>query len=166
MSSTTPNMGLTVPDVTDRVSKTIQDLGDNFNIIDNLWPVGSIYISTRSTNPAEFIGGTWTQISGRFLLGASSSYPAGQRGGSATHKITKSEMPSHNHQARWSSGNDWVGAWKSDVGDGDGWQVATTYSGGDAATDKNWVTITETGGSTPMSIMPPYVSVYIWERTA
>lgn len=44
------------------------------------WPVGSIYMSVSSTSPATLFGGTWERISERFLLGASSSYPAGGTG--------------------------------------------------------------------------------------
>lgn len=46
-----------------------------------IFPVGSIYTSINSTNPATLFGGTWEQIQGRFLLSASSSYAAGDTGG-------------------------------------------------------------------------------------
>ena len=59
------------------------------------WPVGSIYMSVSSTSPATLFGGTWERISERFLLGASSSYPAGGTGGEFTHKLTQSELPNY-----------------------------------------------------------------------
>lgn len=40
------------------------------NILD-LYPIGSIYLSVNNTNPSEYFGGTWTQVSqGRCLFGA------------------------------------------------------------------------------------------------
>lgn len=54
-------------------------------LLDLFYPVGSIYTSTKNTNPASTLGGTWTQIKDRFLLCAGDSYSAGSTGGSATH---------------------------------------------------------------------------------
>lgn len=46
--------------------------------VSNPYPVGSIYISTRSTSPASLFGGTWESIaSERVLMGVSSSHGAG-----------------------------------------------------------------------------------------
>ena len=55
------------------------------------------WASNDSTSPASFIGGTWERIEGKFIMGASSAYPVGTTGGSATHTQTVAEMPSHNH---------------------------------------------------------------------
>nr|CAI9750280.1 tail protein [uncultured phage] len=67
------------------------------NIFDLIYPVGSIYMNVNSTNPGTLFGGTWEQIQGKFLLGMSSSYPAGSQGGEARHTLTTAEMPSHGH---------------------------------------------------------------------
>ena len=62
------------------------------------YPVGSIYMSLNSTNPAELFGGTWQPLDeGRVLIGANSSYPVNSKGGEATHVLTEGEMPSHVH---------------------------------------------------------------------
>lgn len=37
------------------------------NLLDVIYPVGSVYFSSTTTSPAETIGGTWTQVSGRYL---------------------------------------------------------------------------------------------------
>lgn len=34
------------------------------NLLEVVYPVGSIYMTTLDTSPAETIGGTWTQLSG------------------------------------------------------------------------------------------------------
>ena len=56
------------------------------NIAEVIYPVGAIYISTVSTNPADLFGfGTWEQIKDVFLLSAGTTYTAGSTGGEATH---------------------------------------------------------------------------------
>ena len=67
------------------------------NIINVIYPIGSIYMSVNSTSPATLFGGTWERIQDRFLLSAGSTYSAGATGGSASHKITSAELPKHTH---------------------------------------------------------------------
>lgn len=63
------------------------------NILNIVYPVGSIYCSTTNISPASSIGGSWTQIENAALRsGDSVGYT-----GSDTHAITKQEMPVHNH---------------------------------------------------------------------
>lgn len=70
-------------------------------VIDVVFPVGSVYISTASTNPATLFGiGTWERIgSGRTLIDAGGGFTAGSTGGADTHRLTVNEMPAHNHTA-------------------------------------------------------------------
>ena len=42
-------------------STTIQENGDNISIQIN-FPIGYIYMSTSSTNPSVYFGGTWQRI--------------------------------------------------------------------------------------------------------
>ena len=144
---------------------------NNTNIFDLIYPVGSFYISAKSTNPATLFGGTWEQIQGRFLLGRSSSYPVGSMGGEATHTLTESEMPSH--KGHLSSGiaggvpmgkGNYEGYLNSNVmnaypgGNYRGWNV---YAGNEMHPASEAV-----GGGQAHNNMPPYLSVYIWKRTA
>ena len=143
---------------------------NNTNIFDLIYPVGSFYISAKSTNPAILFGGTWEQIQGRFLLGRSSSYPVGSMGGEATHTLTESEMPSHKghlssgivDNAPYEKGN-YKGFLNSNVMTaysdiGRGWNV---YAGNEMHPASEAV-----GGGQAHNNMPPYLSVYIWKRTA
>ena len=134
-----------------------QTVGSNF-ILDNVYPVGSIYMNVNSTNPGTFFGGTWEQIQGRFLLGMSSSYPAGSQGGEATHTLTVDEMPAHSH-AIYSGWGDIAGNVN------DAYRYHTW-----ASNDRGWKTGTlgtnSIGGGKSHNNMPPYLSVYIWKRTA
>ncbi len=66
-------------------------------LLDLVYPVGSIYTSTKNVSPATFLGGTWTRIKDTFLLAAGDTYAAGTTGGSSTHTLTVDEIPSHAH---------------------------------------------------------------------
>ena len=71
-------------------------------VIDVVFPVGSVYISPASTNPAELFGiGTWERIgAGRTLIDAGGSFAAGTIGGADSHTLTVNEMPAHSHSAQ------------------------------------------------------------------
>jgi trimeric autotransporter adhesin len=43
------------------------------NLMDLVYPVGAIYQSTSSTSPAEMFGGTWVQVTGKFLKASNDS---------------------------------------------------------------------------------------------
>lgn len=131
-----------------------QTLGSNY-ILDNVYPIGSIYMSVNSTNPKNLFGGTWEQIQGRFLFGMNSSYPAGSTGGEITHKLTQGEMPKHNHiiYAPNAGGPDEGAALGfPEVGSSNTWWAAACMTG-------------QTGDNEAHNNMPPYLSVYIWKRT-
>lgn len=132
-----------------------QTLGSNY-ILDNVYPVGSIYMSVNSTNPANLFGGTWEQIQGKFLFGMDSSYPAGSTGGEITHKLTIDEMPEHEHIIYYPNGGGPYGNANISYPEGSG-------------TNMTWCAemckTASTGGGAAHNNMPPYLSVYIWKRT-
>lgn len=75
------------------------------------------WASNDSTSPASFIGGTWERVEGEFIMGASSAYPVGTTGGSATHTQTTAEMPSHSHSgSTGSAGSHSHSAWTGGAG--------------------------------------------------
>ena len=55
------------------------------NLLDIIYPVGSIYITTTENSPADSIGGTWVKIEGRFLRAADSGENSTETGGSKKH---------------------------------------------------------------------------------
>lgn len=131
-----------------------QTLGSNY-ILDNVYPIGSIYMSVNSTNPENLFGGTWEQIQGRFLFGMNSSYPAGSTGGEITHKLTQGEMPKHNHiiYAPNAGGPDKGAALGfPEVSSPNTWWAAACMT-------------EQAGNNEAHNNMPPYLSVYIWKRT-
>ena len=75
------------------------------------------WASNDPTSPASFIGGTWERVEGEFIMGASSAYPVGTTGGSATHTQTTAEMPSHSHSgSTGSAGSHSHSAWTGGAG--------------------------------------------------
>ena len=61
-------------------------------------PVGSLYWTSKNENPAvTFGGGTWKQITDKFVLAAGSTYKAESAGGSANITLTVANLPSHSH---------------------------------------------------------------------
>lgn len=127
-----------------------------------------IWASNDPTSPASFIGGTWERVEGKFIMGASDTYPAGSTGGSATHAQTKEELYPHSHRLIQSGQNAKMntasmgrnGTITSDrdeyVAFGDSVQLFSSYS----------FTIETVGDGQPMNILNPYYSVYIWRRVA
>lgn len=71
-------------------------------LIDIIYPVGSYYETTNANfNPnTAWAGTTWQRITdGRVLIAGGGDYTVGSNYGEKTHKITTSEMPTHNHSA-------------------------------------------------------------------
>ena len=147
-----------------------QTAGTNF-VLDNVYPIGSIYMNVNSTNPGTLFGGTWEQIQGKFLLGMSSSYPAGSQGGEASHTLTTEEMPSHGHNPANEAGyygfitNSKKAFTIGDMGSQSGSGRYYPYASAAFDISRNTLTGT-TGGGKSHNNMPPYLSIYIWKRTA
>ena len=155
------------------------------NLINLIYPVGSIYMSVNNVSPASFLGGTWEAIKDRFLLAAGSSYSAGSTGGAATVILTENEIPSHTHSRgtmnivgsfnhpTWAATDMSSGSVSGAFTHGNG--VTFQYTG---MTDnkrvsakfsfdasKAWTGETSSiGGDAAHNNMPPYLTVYIWKR--
>jgi len=118
-----------------------------------MFPVGSIYTSTSSENPATYYGGTWEQIQDVFLLGAGSSYSAGTTGGADTVTLGINHLPAHTHY--WMDRHGTAGSGYNDC-------AALASSSGTVVPGSMYTT----GGGGAHNNMPPYKAVYIWKRTA
>lgn len=136
------------------------DIGvDTATLVDLFYPIGSIYMSTDTTNPqSRFTGTYWLPIYNRFLLGAGDTYKAGTMGGEATHTLTRSEIPNHYHDEYL--GND--GGPDSAPSGYSGWPNIAYIS-----KKTWWATGSKTsaaGGDGAHNNMPPYLAVYMWRR--
>lgn len=210
------------------------------DLLNRVYPVGSIYMSAVNVSPASFLGGTWQAIEqGRMLMAAGSSWQAGTTGGAAYHALTVQEMPAHDHSATETAagghthgastgsagahshsgstnnaGNHYhtgtTNGAKWGVGSGtQGWGAiiyeatpsvtgwtsidgshshgfSTSWAGehshwlnissagahthsvaiAAAGAHTHAITIGKTGSGAAFSILPPYVAVYMWRRTA
>lgn len=129
--------------------------------------IQSTTLDTEDKVKAIYGGTSWTKIEGRFLLGASSSYKINSIGGESTHKLTISEMPSHNHVSSTKKGA--ILCWDNKVSSTG--KYYGLYEGSQAyqssyAYDINTTSTNIAGGNAAHNNMPPYKVVYIWERTA
>lgn len=130
-----------------------QTAGSNF-VLDNVYPVGAVYMSMNSTNPGTLFGGTWEQVQGKFLLGVSNAYPAGSSGGESEHTLTTAEIPDHAHSFKYTGQAEAIGVNAIRLYQAESNQY-NAYSGGQSS---------NCGGQAHNN-MPPYLSVYIWYRT-
>lgn len=133
---------------------------DNSSSVASAYPVGSLYINASDgTNPASLLGfGTWERFGeGRMILSASSAHSAGETGGSETVTLTKDQIPPHSHTALFH---------KASV-EAAGYGLTRAVGFKDRVTVEGRGTNTEsTGGGKAHDNMPPYISVYVWVRTA
>lgn len=166
--------GTTLPSSPATNQLFFQTIGSNF-VLDNVYPVGSIYMNVNSTNPGTLFGGTWEQIQGRFLLGMNNVYPAGSQGGEAEHRLTSGELPMHAHGIIEASNSSFVYPSSRT-------SSATSSTGNYAlllnSTTNGYVTEQQAGVGRLVASdniesrgqahnnMPPYLSVYIWKRLA
>lgn len=122
-------------------------------LLDAVYPVGSLYLSVLQQNPASLFGGTWERIERRFLLAAGDGYPLGSEGGEETHTLTVQEIPPHTHgtgvsQTETVAGTAGTGCAKVRAGNADEFSSGST---GEGQSHNN---------------MPPYLAVCIWKRIA
>ena len=146
-----------------------------------IYPVGSIYMSTVSTNPATLFGfGTWEAMpAGRVLLAQGKSswgttYNAGSTGGEATHQLTVGELPAHNHTASTNTTGNHTHQFQlygpngdtnlnfpSDYDTNYARNKGTTLSAGNHS---HTININNTGSSQAHNNIQPYLTVYMWKR--
>ena len=126
---------------------------------DIFYPIGSIFQSTDGADPSTFIGGTWERFgNGRVLVGVdeADSYfsTPNKTGGEKSHTLTIAEIPSHTH-GQVVTANTTGSAIRRDY-DSDG--SADIYPQG--------VQTGATGGGQAHNNLQPYITVYMWRRTA
>lgn len=120
------------------------------NLLQAVYPVGAVYVSTVNTSPSSLIGGTWTQITNAALRASTSiGYT-----GSDTHTITINEIPSHRHDI-----NDYI----TDNGTPNmQWNLLWGNHG-----NKNGGIYTNyVGGGQAMSLVQRSYNLFAWRRTA
>jgi microcystin-dependent protein len=158
-------------------------------IVDSIYPVGSIYMSTSSTSPATLFGGTWTAWgAGKVPVGINTSdtdfATVEKTGGAKTVTLTSSQIPSHSHGVGTIAGasagahthtlnlqkTTWSGSSGNKV-------VVDATSGYTALTNKSTASAgahthtmsgstATTGSGGSHTNLQPYIVCYMWKRTA
>ena len=133
---------------------------------DEIYPVGSIYIGVNNTNPGTLFGGTWTSFgTGKTLVGVDTSQTefdtVEETGGEKTHTLTIAEMPNHDHgnnipfSGTACSGCGWLLLQRADYTAAS--QTVSYMRSGNSLS---------TGGGGAHNNLQPYITVYMWKRTA
>lgn len=128
-------------------------------------PVGFVFASTVALDMAQLLGyGTWSQFAqGRTLVSVDpnqTKYNApGKTGGEKTHVLTIAEMPTHKHLQRL-----YVAKTNSTSTSDRTLEVMTRNRDTSDAIETNGEF--DAGGNSPHQNMPPYVTVYFYQRTA
>ena len=128
--------------------------------------IGKIILSntldTMDKVIAQYGGKRWSLIQDKFLIGAGGKYAGGVTGGEETHALTINELPSHTHDVVYIQGTTprKAGLYRTNAGNGNGFEAGSYGETGSNRIGE--YTVTKTGGSEPMNILPPYIAVYIW----
>jgi len=152
------------------------------NLIDVIFPIGSVYFTATNQNPSTFMGGAWSAIAaGRFVVGVGTgtdstgnqeTFNAGTNDGTYTKSLDSTNVPPHFHYV---AGNVNVPLGSPSIAE----DTYTAVSDNVGYRLKGTTTLptigrTSTAGNTdstdgvgsPISITPPSFGLYIWRRTA
>lgn len=128
------------------------------DILNFVYPIGSIKMSTDNVNPSDVIGGVWTRWgNGRVPISVDDNQEefrlSENVGGEKEHTLTIDEIPAHNHN------------------------VATEINGTRTISnilqqvevpryEERMIQTSLTGGGEAHNNLPPYITCYFWKRTA
>ena len=143
------------------------------NKIKETYPVGSIYMSVRNVNPSKLFGGTWVQWgAGKVPVGMGGKYNVVEgTGGMEQEQLNATQIPQHRHSSKLEI--------NPASGSNEGYLQAATgvgFTGGDYTSlivdysKKAGNPFAISGGDysppNPVSKMQPYITCYMWKRTA
>ena len=161
----------------------------------SVYPVGAIYMSVSNTDPAQLFGGTWTRWgAGRVPVSVNESgaefKTVEKTGGTISVTLTQAQIPSHahtvpahghtasaaangahsHHVQRWKAAVDTTGGtrWLAQ-GDVDPTSYTSTNGEHSHAITVNQHAAFNTqasGGSAAHTNLQPYITCYMWKRTA
>lgn len=155
----------------------LEALGTRAALFNAIYPVGSIYMSVNNTNPSALFGGTWVAWgSGRVPVGVNTSDSSfntvEKTGGSATHThtnpstgsttLTVNQIPAHSHYMNTK------GSVVVNVGSSKTVPMLTLESNGfTTRSTGGGQSHNHTMGNTGISsTLQPYITCYMWKRTA
>lgn len=129
-------------------------------IIDAIYPVGSIYMSVNNVNPSELLGGTWVAWgAGRVPVGVNTSdsnfNTVEKTGGSPDVTLTQNQLPS----SLSFKTND-IGFQTYGEGTAQGEEVGSPFG------SNTTLNLINSGGGQAHNNLQPYITCYLWKRTA
>lgn len=137
-------------------------IGEINGSLEAAWPVGSVYLSMVTTNPAILLGfGVWSSIgSGRALVGIDNSQvefdTLGKTGGAKTHTLTTAELPAHAHVQQAQGGT---------TASNSGTNVMTSAATGGSLRSSAQSTLNAGSGNSHNNLQP-FIVVAVWQRIA
>ena len=116
-------------------------------------------MSVNNASPATFLGGTWVSWgTGRVPVGIDTSQTEfnsiEKTGGEKTHTLAIAEMPNHSHSLHVASGTEGTSTYYNLKGN---WFSSIA---------RNTDQIDSTGGGGAHNNLQPYITCYMWKRTA
>lgn len=148
----------------------LKDNNNNKVVTVPYYRVGDLFLTTIATNPSNFLGGKWELFGpGRCLVCVNTSdtdfNAVKKTGGEKTHKLTVNEMPSHNHQYEDITGNRSLNGQfgRSGYYESESYMGVTNSVIAYADADFR---MTYVGGSESHNNLQPYITCYVWIRTA
>lgn len=136
------------------------------DLINQIYPIGAIYISLSPTSPMELFGGNWIRIKDVFLLTAGDNYSVStgsKDGGESTVTLTVNQIPSHYGHLY----ENWIG----------GGNATSRYLSSDKMSSfgelaRGWNLLSgefypaglSIGGGQSHNNMPPYKVINAWQR--
>lgn len=152
------------------ISDTYAKKDDMEAAMQRMYPVGSIYFSAVGTNPSELFGfGTWQAWgAGRVPVGVDASQTefnaVEKTGGEKAHALTINETPSHTHEISYrpigDPSDDPFALFKSDGG------ITGTYNSPGTELSQDALEAKAAGGGQAHNNLQPYITCYMWKRTA
>lgn len=124
-----------------------------------IYPVGSIYLSVNNVSPQVFLGGSWVAWgSGRVPVGVDTAQTefatVEKEGGEKSHTLTVGEMPSHGHDIPFYQ-----------IGGQATLSTVLVKQNGTPSSLYN-VSSEVVGNNDPHNNLQPYITCYMWKRTA
>lgn len=136
------------------------------NLLDIVYPVGSIYISMNSESPASTVGGVWTQVTDRYLKATDGT--VGETGGYASNdfNVTTGEfyaalsLPSGRYLIETISG----GTVKNTSSEG--YNNSQVNAGFTTSLSSSTYNVSKRKSQVTLDNNPPYITCYMWYRIA
>lgn len=139
-----------------------------------IYPVGSYYMSNSSTSPASLFGGSWTQITSRFLYGYTSITTGGSSSHTHSYGIQLHEASSciastgydigMAHLYNYSNSSTWTAVGTQNIG-----IISGTYYTNNIGSRNTLTQVARqaiTANASYSSTLPSYRTCYMWYRTS